>query len=268
MNKDENGRMNDKIPNVYFIGAGNVATHLSLALQKAGYIIIGVYSRTNESSRYLAKTLGCSYTSDILQVPEADIDILSVKDSVLLSLLEPLTSLHPHAIFVHTSGSISMEIFYKKAKKYGVFYPMQTFSKRRSIKFAEIPIFVESSDESVAKVLLEMANSLSQQVSVLDSVRRRRLHLASVFACNFVNHCYALAAKELAAAEIDFEYLLPLIDETARKVHELSPREAQTGPAIRYDTNVLSQQMSLIDNSLERDIYNLMSQSIHKIAND
>ena len=41
---------------------------------------------------------------------------------------------------------------------------------------------------------------------------------------------YALAADLLEKYNLPFDVMLPLIDETARKVHELAPRDAQTGP--------------------------------------
>ena len=76
-----------------------------------------------------------------------------------------------------------------------------------------------------------------------------------------------MAATLLAEEQIPFETLLPLIDETAAKVHQLSPSEAQTGPAVRYDRNVLEAQMGqLQEHPLYRDIYELMSRSIHEEA--
>ena len=58
--------------------------------------------------------------------------------------------------------------------------------------------------------------------------------------------------------------MLPLIDETARKVHVLSPIEAQTGPAVRYDENVIRMQADLLSDEPElRELYLKMSESIH-----
>ena len=119
---------------------------------------------------------------------------------------------------------------------------------------------------SVAE-LTALASSVSARVYSLTSSARRKLHLSAVFACNFVNHCYTLAGNLLAEEGIPFEALLPLIDETAAKVHRLSPAEAQTGPAVRYDRNVLDAQLAqLQDRPLCHDIYELMSRSIHEEA--
>ena len=54
---------------------------------------------------------------------------------------------------------------------------------------------------------------------------------------------YALSARILEKHHIPFEVMLSLIDETAKKVHELPPAKAQTGPAIRYDENVINRHL-------------------------
>ena len=114
-------------------------------------------------------------------------------------------------------------------------------------------------------MLTDLGSSLSQHVMQLDSEGRKHLHLAAVFACNFVNHCYDLASEVLDRYDIPFSSMLPLIDETARKVHSMSPKSAQTGPAIRYDENVIGMQSRMLayDDRI-RQIYDIMSKSIHE----
>ena len=61
--------------------------------------------------------------------------------------------------------------------------------------------------------------------------------------------------------------MLPLIDETCRKVHTLAPIDAQTGPAVRFDENVIRAQTQLLkDNPMLKDLYERMSMSIHNFA--
>lgn len=155
-----------------------------------------------------------------------------------------------------------MTMFEGKARHYGVFYPMQTFSKSRELDFSEIPCFVEASDELTQRAIRHLG-TVSKRLIPLSSADRKYVHLAAVFACNFSNHCYSLAAQVLEPHGIPFDVMLPLIDETARKVHQLSPREAQTGPAVRYDENVIAAQMALIEQPKAREIYELMTHSIH-----
>lgn len=246
------------------IGAGNLMTNLGNALVSVkDNEIVQVWSRTECSARTLASILKTSFTTDIDNVSEAGVYILAVKDSALESLIPVLTKHHPDALFLHTAGSMPIDVFKGYAKNYGVLYPMQTFSKNKEVNFKEIPVFVEANNEDSLQVVKRLAATVSDHLYELSTEQRKYLHLAAVFACNFTNHCYDLAAKVLEPHGIPFSVMLPLIDETARKVHELSPHDAQTGPAVRYDENVINRQMALIDDENTRQIYKLLSQSIH-----
>ena len=144
---------------------------------------------------------------------------------------------------------------------------MQSFSKERRVDFHEIPIFLEASDSESLEILHALAETITGSVYELTTSERKYLHLAAVFACNFANHCYALAADVLEQHGLPFSVMLPLVDETARKVHQLHPSDAQTGPAVRYDQNVIDMQSQLLsDNPSMQQIYNLLSQSIHQKA--
>ena len=254
---------------IVFVGAGRLATNLAVALKEKGHMIEAVYSRTRESAEALASQVGGMATTDIRQLPqEADAFILSVKDAALPAVIAQLSEGREGQTFLHTAGSVPMSVF-GSHRRHGVLYPMQTFSKERQVDFARIPFFIEGSEPETLQMAHRLAASLSSEVRELSSHERRFLHLAAVFACNFANHCYALSAEILERHGLPFSVMLPLIEETARKVETLSPRQAQTGPAIRYDENVIEAQKQLLaDEPTMRDIYDLMSKSIHQLAND
>lgn len=253
---------------IVFIGAGRLATNLGRAIVKAGHDIVQVYSRTMESAREASIIMGAAPTTRLEDVVmDADVYILAVTDSALPDMIPQLCKGREQKIFAHTAGSVPMSVFQGMALHYGVLYPMQTFSKEREPLFEEIPCFIEANDELTLGRIRELAESVSNRVKVLSSADRRYLHLAAVFASNFTNHCYAMAADILQRHGMDFSVLLPLIDETACKVHSMSPAEAQTGPAVRYDENVIREQSQLLrDNPFMKDIYDRMSISIHKKA--
>ena len=77
-------------------------------------------------------------------------------------------------------------------KRYGVLYPMQTFSKQREVDFNTVPFFIEASAPAEVGVLRMVAVRLSPKVYEVTSGQRRHLHLAAVFACNFANHMYRI----------------------------------------------------------------------------
>jgi predicted short-subunit dehydrogenase-like oxidoreductase (DUF2520 family) len=200
-------------------------------------------------------------------VGDADVYVVAVKDAVLADVVRQLCKGSAARVFLHTAGSMPMQVFDGLAAHYGVFYPMQTFSKERALDFSRIPIFLEGSDPVALGVARTLAESVSRQVVELSGEGRRHLHLAAVFACNFANHCYELASEVLQEQGLPFSVMQALVDETAAKVSELSPRQAQTGPAVRYDQNVMEAQLSLLaDRPLAQQIYRLMSKSIHETA--
>ena len=148
--------------------------------------------------------------------------------------------------------------------RHGVLYPTLTSANSRPVDFRTIPCFIEASDEPTLALVRSIASGISDRVVEADSEKRRKLHLAAVLACNLANHCYRLAERVLEAENIDFGLYLPLILETARKVTEMSPREAQTGPMVRYDLGVMAAQVSLLPDERTRQIYRLMAESIHE----
>lgn len=253
---------------IVLIGAGNLATNLGKALLAAGHDIVQVYSRTQESASLLADIVGASPVTDISLVrADADVYFVSLKDSVVGEMVPMLCKGKENKVFIHTAGSLPLDVFQGMAMHYGVLYPMQTFSKNKEVDFSVIPCFIEANDDYAHGMVEELAHQLSHSVYELSSADRKYLHLSAVFACNFVNHCYAISQEVLEKHGIPFDVMLPLIDETAQKVHSLSPKEAQTGPAVRYDQNVIRNQATLLkDNPLLKEIYERMSMSIHRMS--
>ena len=227
---------------IIFIGAGNLATQLSSAMKEQGYDIIQIYSKSLKNAKILGSSLSCDYTDDLNQIKDtADLYIFSIKDTALQEC-------EPHA------------------KRYGVFYPLQTFSKNKKVNFSNIPFFVEANSEKDATLLTDMALKISQDVRVISSEQRKYIHLAAVFACNFTNHMYAISEKLLKEHGLPFDILQPLIQETSDKIKKISPVTAQTGPAVRYDENVMNKQLSLLEDDQLKEIYRLLSKNIHAFA--
>lgn len=255
---------------IVMIGAGNVATNIAKTLADMGETPVQIWSRTLVSAETLAKAIGAWATSDWESVvKDADIYIVAVKDDAMLNVIDLLCAHCKHGVFVHTAGTMSMSLFTGKAEHYGVLYPMQTFSKQREVDFSIIPCFIEANDEFALKQIEGLAGQISHRVYQLSSEDRKYLHLSAVFACNFANHCYAASQELLQQHGIPFDVMLPLIDETAAKVHGMTPKEAQTGPAVRYDENVIGKQIRLLENQpYFQKIYDCMSKSIHELESE
>ncbi|MDR1406890.1 MAG: DUF2520 domain-containing protein [Tannerella sp.] len=248
---------------VVFVGAGNVAAHLSAAMQRAGHDVVQVYSRTDVHARTLANRLQTEWTADLKTlVRDAGLYVFCVSDDALPDVI---AAVRPNgALWIHTAGSVPLDVFGRHVERGGVLYPLQTFSKAREVDFARVPCFVEARLPQDEVLLCRIAGEISGDVRALASYQRKRLHLAAVFACNFTNHMYAIAAKTLEREGLPWEILLPLIDATAAGVHTLAPSQAQTGPAARGDRRVMDMQAELTADADVKRIYQLISDHIYK----
>lgn len=250
---------------VVMIGAGNVAVHFSKHFARCGFKILQVFSRTESSAAELAVLTGSAWTTSAgMILPDADLYFIALKDSVVDEFLRNADL--KDKLLVHCSGSLSMDCLTKYSPEAGVLYPLQTFSKAREVDFSDIPVFIESSSERVLKLLTELAGRLTSRVYFADSHQRLVLHISAIFACNFVNHLYAIAAHLLEDNQLRFDYLRPLMQETLDKTRTLSPFQAQTGPAIRFDTNILEKHIAaLSEDQAVQKIYALISEHIYKL---
>jgi predicted short-subunit dehydrogenase-like oxidoreductase (DUF2520 family) len=254
--------MKTKTTQITLIGAGNVATNLGIALQKEGYQISQVYSKTKKSAEALAKKINAKAITDLkLLNDDAIIYIIAVKDDAIEKTAKHLSL--KDKIVVHTSGSISLNILKKSSKNFGVFYPLQTFSKEKKVDFKNIPICIEGNNKATSTTLNYFAKSISNNVQSINSEQRKTIHLAAVFACNFSNHLYTIAETILKKNKLSLDLLKPLIEETANKIKNNSPATMQTGPAIRGDKKTMNAHLKLLSNKKEyKQIYTLLSKSI------
>ena len=249
------------INSVAIVGSGNVASHLAKAIFNAGIEVKYIYSPTLDNSTALASKVN-AVAVDCISKIDRDIGliIISIKDGAVKEVIDKLRDFN--SIVVHTSGGVNIDVFGDEIGRYGVLYPLQTFSKQRELDFSKIPIFVEACNKDTLYEIEGCAKRLSNSVIEADSSRRKTMHVAAVFACNFVNHCYDIASQILEKEGISFDVLLPLIEETTKKISEITPHEAQTGPARRGDMGVMNAHLQQIDADSVKEIYRLLSKSI------
>ena len=245
---------------VVIIGSGNVATSLAHALV-AHCCVAQIYSRTLNHARALALEVGCPDATDDLQhlVPDADAYIIAVRDDAIAGVIAAVPD--NGALWLHTSGSKPVSLFAGHRARYGVLWPMQSFSREMVVPLDEVHFFAEANNADTLSDLMALGHLLSRHVVEADSDKRRRLHVASVFSCNFANHMWTLASEVLDEAGLSFDVMLPLIRTTVDKLDRLSPAQSQTGPAIRHDSKVIDSHLSMLDGD-KRELYRSISQSI------
>ncbi len=246
---------------VVIIGAGNVATHLFKAFSKVNSITVNQWFNRNLNSINSYKN-EVEIIDNLSLLKDADIYIIAVSDDAIAELSEQLP--FENRLVVHTSGSVSIYDIDKKQKR-GVFYPLQTFSKDAEMDFANVPICIETIGGGEHYNLLKnLALSIGSPTKKVNSDQRRVLHLAAVFVNNFTNQLYRIGHEITESEGAEFDLLKPLILETAKKVQELSPYMAQTGPAKRHDKKTIKKQLKQLESKQHKDIYELLTSSIQQ----
>jgi len=247
---------------IVLIGSGNVAFHLAKAFTEAQIPVSQIFGRNTIELQKISEQFSIPFSTETLA--DADLYIISVSDSSIVEVSSLITN--ENVLVAHTSGSVSREALNGNYRK-SVFYPLQTFSKSKNLDYSKIPFFIDAENENDEEILKNLASKISKNVMIANDEKRKYIHLTAVFACNFVNHLYA-RAKEISDSQgIPFDYFLPLIDETTQKIHELEPKLAQTGPAIRNDEKVLKLHESLLTDEEKLKIYKTLNESIKKMYN-
>lgn len=252
------------IKKIVLIGSGNVAWHLGRALYEADMIILQVYSRQLPAARKLARQIKAAAVNQVEKInPSADLYLFAITDTAIQSVAKTLAaqrSVDKQAIFAHTSGATPMDIFKGTSKRYGIFYPLQTFSSSRTVDMATVPFCINGNYQLVKKKLTGLARKLSPTVTLLSDNQRAQLHVAAVFANNFTNHLFTISQQLLNEHDLPFDLLRPLILETAHKVQHQSPAVMQTGPARRNDQPTIDRHLHLLSkHKAYQDLYKQLS---------
>ncbi len=247
---------------VIILGAGNVASHLTRALLDSTVQVAQIYNRTLERAEAIAKPYNLPYTDKISELQKADLYIISTSDDAIEEVSYHIP--FEDVLVVHTSGSLSIESL-KGTYRKGILYPLQTFSIHKGIRYEKVPFFIETENDGDYTRLEKLILKISGSVYKIKAEQRFKLHLSAVFVCNFTNYMYAIGEKLVQEADLPFKTLLPLIDETCQKIHEMAPSEAQTGPAKRNDQNIIEKHLEMLDEQDDlAQLYTLITQGIQK----
>ena len=240
---------------IAIIGAGSVGTNIHHAFEVKGIQTELVHARPLTADPEAVKT-----------VPAADVYIYTVVDNVLAEVVSKIDA--PKALHVHTSGTMPINVFGPDKPHAGILYFLQTFSRETLIDdWSGIPCFFEGRNIDDVAAIYSLAQCLTSRIYECTQRDRERLHIAGVFANNYSNLMYRIAADVLKGTQIPFEALLPLIDQTAAKIHTLSPKDAQTGPAQRGDEQVIQHHLEILKTTPYYEVYQALAALIEKERN-
>ena len=247
------------IKDITFIGSGNIASELAVKLHKSKIRIKQIYSRNKITGQKLADLVKSVFVQNIREIINVDLIIICVNDDNIKKVVAQLGDIP----IVHTSGITGINIF-KNKRKHGVIYPLQSINNNITVDFNDIPICIEANCKNLEKDITTLMSRISSNIIVMDSKKRKKLHLAAVIASNFSNYCYIIAKSILEEEKLDFNLLHPLIQHTAQKNLNSDPVSNQTGPAKRKDQKTIKEHLNLLSNKNHKKIYKLLSKSIMK----
>lgn len=248
---------------IVLIGTGNVATVLGRLIIKAGHEVVQVYGRNKASAQDVTNEVSAMAVNSFNEITtEADFYIIAVSDKAVAEVAGAMPKVK--GIVVHTAGSLSKSLLQQAFAKFGVLYPLQSLRKEIS-DIPVVPLLVDASAEDVQNQLISFAKTLSPLVDIASDEQRLKLHVAAVLCSNFTNHLYALTEQFCIKEKIAFSNLLPLITETANRLTTGSPKNLQTGPAIRGDKITMQKHLKILQAHPQiKKIYELFSESIRQ----
>lgn len=258
---------------IIIIGCGNVAWHIAKRITALKIFSVTVYNhRENVDLKRFSKELNCR-TITTLEAIERDADFyfICVGDKNIAAVSRKINCDDSSAVVLHTSGSLGLDEIKSKQANKGVFYPLQTFSKKDLVNWKEVPLILEASNEHAKRKIRELAKYFGGQTLFLSYSERLHLHLAAVLVNNFSNALFVSASDLLESSGIKngFKLLRPLIEQTATKVQVLLPVEAQTGPAKRNDTLILEKHLKLLSKEKQlKKLYKQFTKLISKQQTD
>ncbi|HSC52779.1 MAG TPA: F420-dependent NADP oxidoreductase [Phnomibacter sp.] len=246
---------------IVIIGTGNVATVLGHAMRQAGHSIVQVYGRNAEKAESLALQLQSKATTQLEEISlHAGLYMIAVADKAISEIANQLRL--KDAMVVHTAGSVPLHLLQTISANHGVLYPLQSL-RAPHLPTAPVPLMVHANSTENLEMLLRFAKTISPIVQPCNDDNRLHLHLAAVLVNNFTNHLYKLAWDYCQQQGLDFQLLLPIIQETAQRVSAYPPAEVQTGPANRKDVSTMDRHLAMLqDNPDLKAMYQMMSSSI------
>ena len=239
---------------IVFIGWGNVAQQLSFSFQSIDFEIVQVVTR-HSSTPYPT-------VYEIRQINRsADVYFIAVSDDQLTEIVQKLPPLD--GLILHCSGSMASNIL-SNQKRHGVLYPLQSFRKETKVDLIDVPFFLESNSSSDFDEMEKWVKTWGGKSYEVSPEQKQKIHLAAVWAMNFSNAMYVVSEKILKEVDIPFEILNPLLKQAQKNAFELGPKQAQTGPAIRNDEQLIQKQSQQMTEELEKMIYLAISKLIQE----
>lgn len=237
-----------------------MAWHLAKMGKYAGHSLVGIWGRNEEAAKLITAENDIPLLATMEAALLTDICFLCLADHAIESFAASLPK--TNCLIVHTSGIIPLAALVA-FENHAVCWPCMSMKKGIEADYSLFPFCLEASNQVSLQKLREFIAPISEKIYVTDTSKRQHLHLAAVFANNFVTLMQRISAEICEANKLDFEVLRPMMLSHAQKLMSHSPTELQTGVANRGDQEAMRQHKSLLEESPElRALYHQLSEAI------
>ena len=248
------------------IGTGNIAWFFGKRLVAGRHNCTGVYGRDPDAVKALTGALIANRSGAITDIKdgEADVCFLAVSDTAIDKVAAQLS--FKHTMLVHTAGAVSLDIIKGAAEDCAVLWPVYSILKNNLPDHRNIPCAWEGSTPKAEKYIQSIGHAITDVLFEAKYEQRKWLHLSAVFSNNFINHLMAICEQVCAENNLPFSTLLPIIEQTFDRIKNDSPKNLQTGPAIRRDTTTIHEHMALLNNHPHwQQVYEAITASISNL---
>lgn len=241
-----------------FIGAGKVGSAMAVLLQKAGYQLVGVASRTKESAQAMAQRLDCPVLSKGDTARRSEVLLLTTSDDAISHVAEEVAlegAFYSGQVVLHMSGAHTAQLLEPAAKQGAIIlslHPIQSFaSVEQAIQLIPGTYFSIEGDDRGYDVAIKMVEDLGGNHFLLDSESKVLYHAAACVASNYLVALLDTAMKLLAEAgvpeELRLPAFLPLVIGTLENIKKLGIPKALTGPISRGDCGTVKKHLHAMD---------------------
>lgn len=245
--------------NFSIIGSGNIAHYFGERCLAAGHFITEIISTNNQTGRALADKLQSTFLSNY-EESKGDTFLLAIPDDAIRALAQ--SNFFNEKKVIHTSGSIGLKDIASMSEHIACLWPIFSIQKEKLPTRNDVPFVMQYSNQAVRRKAVSLIKCITNHVTEATDEQKAILHLTAVLVNNFSNHLFAKGERLLQEHKLDFDMLLPIIQDTVEKLSLASPALLQTGPASRGDQGTLDTHLNLITDEHLRTIYQTLSRSI------
>lgn len=149
---------------------------------------------------------------------------------------------------IHLSGSLDHTILQPLAAggaATGSLHPLQTFTRGDEAERFRGIWFTMQGSKSMFPVLRKLIEPVDGQAKVLSSSQKSAMHLAAVFASNYLVALMDVADKIADESNVDegLNMLQPIVQQTLKNIYSKGSKQSLSGPVARGDRSTIENHL-------------------------